>query len=134
MDPERPRTNVSQHLADNFKIEQERFLQAQSQFKAGYLFYGNVAVALITSMFYILPAGRIIAKDAKEKTSKAENFVNRMDAFRLEAYQYGKRKGVDNLLPTQQFPLTPDYIELDNKYDALVREFYLIMFETGFSP
>jgi hypothetical protein len=131
---DRPRTNVSQHLADNFKVEQERFLQAQAQFKAGYLFYGNIAVALVTSMFYILPAGRIIAQDEESKTHEAEEFVNAMDDFRLEAYQYAKRKGVDNLLPTQQFPLTQDYIELDNKYDALVRKFYLIMYRSGFSP
>jgi hypothetical protein len=131
---DRPRTNVSQHLADNFKLEQERFLQAQASFKAGYLFYGPVAVSLLTSMFYILPAGRIIAKDAEEKTGKAKEFVDLMDSFRLEAYQFGKRKGIDNLLPTIQLPLTQDFIELDNKYDALVREFYLIMFMTGFSP
>jgi hypothetical protein len=131
---DRPRTNVSQHLADNFKEEQQRFLAAQAQFKAGYLFSGNIAASLITSMFYILPAGRIIAKDDEEKTTKAQDFVDKMDSFRLEAYQYARKKGIDNLMPSQQFPLTQDYLELDNKYDALVRQFYLIMFETGFSP
>lgn len=131
---DKPRTNVSQHLADNFKLEQERFLQAQMQFKSGYLFFGTVAASLLTSMFYILPAGRIIAKDEAEKTTKAQDFVNSMDSFRLEAYLFGRKRGIDNLLPTSVFPLTKEYIELDNKYDALVRKFYLIMFETGFSP
>lgn len=91
-------------------------------------------MSLLTSMFYILPAGRIIAKDEEEKTKKAEEFINKMDSFRLEAYQYGRRKGVDNLTQAHVFPLTEEYIELDNKYDALVREFYLIMYMTGFSP
>lgn len=131
---EKPRTNVSQHLADNFKVEQERFLQAQMQFKSGYLFFGTVAVSLLTSMFYILPAGRIIAKDEQEKTGKATEFVDKMDSFRFEVYQFARRKGVDNLTSAQCFPLTNDYIALDNKYDALVRQFYLIMYETGFSP
>ena len=134
MQPDRPRTNVSQHLADNFKLEQERFLQAQMQFKSGYLFFGTVAASLLTSMFYILPAGRIIAKDAEEKTSKAQDFVDAMDSFRLEAYQFARKKGIDNLTANHVLPLTADYIELDNKYDALVRKFYLILFETGFSP
>jgi hypothetical protein len=131
---DKPRTNVSQHLADNFKEEQQRFLASQMQFKSGYLFFGTVATGLLTSMFYILPAGRIIAKDKEEGTKIATDFVDRMDAFRLEAYQFGRRKGIDSLTASHVFPLTPDYMELDNQFDALVRQFYLIMYETGFSP
>ena len=132
--PERPRTNVSLHLADNFKLEQERFLSAQMQFKSGRLFFGSVAASLLTSMFYILPAGRIIAKDKEEKTNKASEFVDALDAFRIEVYKFARIRGVDTLSEiTQPFPITKEYIELDNKFDAMVRKFYMIMFETGFS-
>lgn len=134
MEATKPRTNVSQALAENFKLEQERFLQAQAQFKSGFLFYGTVAASLITSMFYILPAGRMVAKDEEEKTNECKDFVDALDSFRLRAYQYGRKKGIDNLTADRQFPLTPDYLELDNEYDALVRKFYLIMYKTGFSP
>ena len=134
MQPDRPRTNVSQHLADNFKLEQERFLQAQAQFKAGSLFFGSIAASLLTSMFYILPAGRIIAKDKEEQTNKASEFVDALDAFQLEVYRFARLRGVDNLSEaTPRFSITKEYIELDNKFDAMVRAFYLIMFETGFT-
>ena len=132
MQPDKPRVNVSQALAENFKLEQERFLQAQMLFKSGKVFYGTIAASLITSMFYILPAARMVAKDEEKKTKECEEFVNALDKFRLEVFRYAARKRIVD--QEHIFPLTPDYIELDNKYDALVRRFYLIMYETGFSP
>lgn len=131
---ERPRTNVAQGNAENFKVEQERFLLAQMQFKSGVLFYGIVAAGLLTSMFYILPAGRQFSKDRQTGTDIGQGFVDACDAFRLEVFKYGRKKGIDSLTMEQQFPLNADYAELDNQYDALVRQFYLIMYETGFSP
>ena len=130
MDTERPRTNVSQAFMDNFKVEQERFLAAQAQFKAGYLFQGIVAASFITSMFYLLPASRYIVKNEDE----AKKYVDDLDAFRLEAFRFARIKGVSNPTPNLQLPLTEDYMRLDDKLDALVRKFYKIMFETGFSP
>ena len=139
MQPEKPRTNVSQAFADNFKVVQERWLVADDQFKAGYIFYGNVAANLIKSMFYLLPASRIIAKDENEKTSRHQAFIDALDGFRLEVGKYARTHNdlsgrTGGMSPTNQFPLVPEYMELDNKYDALVRQFYLMMFETGFSP
>jgi hypothetical protein len=130
---DRPRTNVSQAFADNFKVVQEKWLQSDDLFKSGMLFYGSVAANQIKNMHYLLPASRVIADDIANKTDKHQEFIDALDAFRLKCSQYAMARQV-KLLPQSQFPLVPDYITLDNEYDALVRQFYLMMFEKGFSP
>jgi hypothetical protein len=127
---DKPRTNLAEALGRNFEQEQARFLQAQMNFKSGYVFHGTVAASLLTSMFYLIPAARYIAKDEP----KATLFVDSLDSFRQDIITFGKLKGVDNLTPEKKFDLNDDYMELDNRFDKLVREFYKIMYETGFSP
>lgn len=125
----RPIKNIGQALSENFKEEMTKFLEAQLRFKSGNIFYGQVAVSILTSMFYLLPAGRLIAKDEE----RAKEFVNSMDALRVELQQYALAR--DNSITEEKFyPLNESYMELDNKFDALVRNFYKIMFEVGFSP
>lgn len=129
MDKDRPRTNIAVVLAENFKEEQKRFLDAQLKFKSGFVFYGLIAAGLLTSMYYILPAARHASKD--EVASK--KFVDDLDLFRGDIYTFVKRKGDDEVME-KPYPLTPEYRILDDKFDAQVRQFYKIMYETGFSP
>ena len=126
----RARMNVGQALSDNFKEEQLKFLDAQLKFKMGNLFYGQIAASLLTSMFYILPAGRLIAQDEE----KAQIFVNSLDNFRMELYSYASARGENDLNHEKFYPLNDSFMEIDNKFDALVRQFYKIMYEVGFSP
>lgn len=132
MQMDKPRVNVSQAFGDNFKIIQERWLQSDDNFKAGILFYGQVAANQLKNMYYLCPASRVIAKDEMEKTSKHQDFINSLDDFRVKVFQYAKKKNKD-LSPSVAFPLVPDYVELDNEYDGLVRQFYLMMYKAGFS-
>ena len=133
MEAPKPRTNVSQAFAENFKVVQEKWLLSDDQFKMGFLFFGSVAANQLKSMFYLLPASRVIAKDIEEKTERHQKFVDALDAFRLKCAQYAQARRA-TLTPTLQLPLVPEYVELDNEYDALVRQFYIMMFEFGFSP
>ena len=133
MDAAKPRTNVSQAFADNFKVVQERWLMADDQFKTGFLFFGPVAANQLKSMFYLLPASRVIAKVVEDKTTRHQDFIDALDAFRLKCTHYAAARQKP-LVQGQPFPLVPDYIALDNEYDALVKQFYLMMFEMGFSP
>ena len=122
--------NVGQTLSDNFKEEQLKFLDAQLKFKMGNLFYGQIAASLLTSMFYILPAGRLISQDEE----KAQVFVDALDNFRMELYSYASARGENDLNPEKFYPLNESFMAIDNKFDALVRQFYKIMYEVGFSP
>lgn len=127
---EKRRVGIGGALSENFKEEQQKFLDAQLRFKSGNIFYGQIAASLLTSMFYILPAGRLIAQNEK----KAEEFVDSLDKFRYSLQQYVLARGETELNPEKFFPLNESYMHLDNEFDGLVRQFYKIMFEVGFSP
>lgn len=127
---EKPRTNIGQSLIENFSLEQQRFMEAQLKFKSGFLAYGVVAANLLTSMYYILPAARHIAKGEEA----SEKFVNELDEFRRACLQYSKRKGYDNIRDNDNYFNEKDFIEVDNRFDRIIRKFYKIMFDTGFSP
>jgi hypothetical protein len=53
-----------------------------------------------------------------------------MDSFRKRVIIYGKRKAV----PQTSYLEYADFNDLDNEFDGIVKEFYKIMFKTGFSP
>jgi hypothetical protein len=103
------------------------FLDCHINFKSGFAEQGILALNYLQQMYYILPAGRHIKLD---DGTKSEVFINTLDAMRLDILQYVKRKDASK----KNFLEFQDYQELDNKMDALVRSFFKILFEVGFTP
>ena len=112
----------------DYQVERRKFLEAQLVFKAGEKpEAGALAISILLSMFYILPASRYFASEPE----KAQAFVDECDGLRGEIFRYKNTKS-----PPQSgnYYSYPEFLELDNKYDALVRKFYHILMLTGFSP
>ena len=126
---EMPRVNTSQQDILAYDKRRDLFLQFQLGFKSGNLNDGIQAINLLTQMYYCLPAARHIQMGGKDMMSH-EDFINKMDDFRKKVIVYGKRKAI----PQTSYLEYSDFNELDNEFDSIVKEFYKIMFTTGFSP
>lgn len=127
MEVVRPLIKTTSQDVEAYQIRRDRFLDAQILFKTGFAESGILALNYLQQMFYILPAGRYI----KENKEKAQAFVDRIDDMRIEIMQYIKRKEAKADKNYLEFN---DYKLLDNKFDAVVLEFYTILFEVGFTP
>jgi len=126
---EMPRVNTSQQDILAYDKRRDLFLQFQLGFKSGNLNDGIQAINLLTQMYYCLPAARHIQLGDKGMISH-EDFINKMDDFRKKVLQYGRVKAK----PVSSYLEYSDFNELDNEFDGIVKEFYRIMFTTGFSP
>jgi len=126
---ELPRINTSQQDILAYDKRRDLFFQFQLAFKSGDLNAGIQAINLLTQMYYCLPAARHIqSQDNEIKTH--DEFVNMMDEFRKRVLTYGKQKSI----PQTSYLEYSDFNQLDNEFDGIVKEFYKIMFKTGFSP
>jgi hypothetical protein len=114
-------------MIDCFKDEMVRFGDATIRFKSGILEFGVLGLGHVQNMYYYLPAARHITDYPEE----SELFINDIDSLRREMVIYSKRKK-----PTDgnTYLMFSDYDEIDNRYDAVVRAFFMILYKTGFSP
>ena len=122
-----PQVKTTSQDVEAYQMRRNGFLDTQLMFKSGSAEHGIVALNFLTQMYYILPAGRHIKLDEK----KSEEFVNSIDELRNFIVTYIKRKGE---VKTKNYIEFADYKDLDNRFDKLVREYYKILFEVGFTP
>lgn len=126
MDDKAPRVNTAQIDLQDYQSERKRFLDAQLAFKNGNVAAGEIATTLLTSMYYILPAARHLSKFEEE----GKKFVDDLDLLRKDLSMFNNFVLVHDGINIR---IHPKYIELDNRFDDMVRQFYNILFKCGFS-
>lgn len=122
-----PTLKTTSQDVEAYQARRTGFLDSQLMFKTGFAEHGVLALNYLTQMYYILPAGRHI----KLNETKSEEFVDSIDTLRKYLIVYMKRKGE---VKDKNYIEFADYAELDNRFDKLVRAYYKILFEVGFSP
>ena len=129
--PEKRTANTAPTDIAAFDKRRDVFLDAQLQFKTGRIEYGVIAINTMMQMYYILPAARhIINIEKAEGVASHDEFGEMVDAFRKDILKYARSKAQ----PQTTYLEYNDFIPLDNKLDAIVKEFYKILSATGFSP
>ena len=130
-------TNLTYNLEANH-ILMLKFYEAQAMFKAGYVEAGCLALSILTQCYYILPGGKHISTNEKE----SEEFINSMDELRRDLLTYARDNSnngnVRKIRTTNglelNYLLVYNFSEIDNRFDKIVRQYYIILNRFGFCP
>lgn len=126
-----PKLNTLEKDIEDFQKERQKFLEDQERFKAGYVTFGIVALNHLASMYYILLASYHYPLKEKSTISPSK-YLAAIQALKQKIAQFVK---ANQDAPTDQIGVNlyqhPKFKDIENEFDAVVQDFYIIKSECG---